>query len=84
MRTFIDYLKKENILERTIEIYKNQITKSDKVLLEKIIKNLFSFQENFTKPSNFDILGTIYEKTFVSKILLRQKEKPVTLLKNRK
>ena len=63
MRTFIDYLQKENIVEKTIEIYKNQITKSDKVLLEKIIKNLFSFQENFTKPSNFDILGTIYEKT---------------------
>ena len=68
MRTFLDYLKKENVLERTIEIYNNHlITKSETIFLEKIIKNLSSFQENFTKSSNFDILGSIYEKTLPHK-----------------
>ncbi len=72
MNDFVEYLRKEKILENLFNIYKENI-KNDthKYILEKIIKNvkdLKIFREVFAKSnefsqisSDFDIFGSSYE-----------------------
>ena len=72
MNEFVEYLKKEKIIENLYNIYEEKIkSNTHKCILEKIIKNVKNFKilrEDFAKSneisqlrSNFDIFGRLYE-----------------------
>jgi len=64
MYHFIEYLKKERIIEELKEFYiKNFKSRINNNLLDKIIKNIQELKiVNNLEKGNFDIFGDIYEK----------------------